>query len=395
MPRVLFVQHTNPAGYPPIEHAISILLQAGWEVKSVGARVAVTDALHMPERAGLTASLMRLPPANRMLQKLHFLCFCCWVAYIARRWRPDLLYVSNASAAPAAMLARSLLSTTAVYHEHDSPGAPQTVFQRATEWCRRALCKRAAVVVLPNAARARNVAEAMELPIDRVLTVFNCPMRSESSANSLTAPTSENDLPFWIYYHGSIVPERIPLVVIDALVLSSPRVCLRIVGYETPGSLGYLAEMRRYATARGVIGRVEFVGPVSRADIHQFAQLSHVGLSLMPMHSDDVNMTHMVGASNKPFDYLASGCPLIVSDLLDWREMFVDCGLAASCDPQSAASIAAAIAQWLTQPHAYRLAQAEGLRRVADTWNYETQFAPVMNVIQRTEKFRSTQCVQR
>ena len=173
---------------------------------------------------------------------------------MARRWRPDLLYVSNASAAPAAMLARSLLSTPAIYHEHDSPGAPQTVFQRATEWCRRALCKRASAVILPNAVRARNVAEAMELPADRVLTVFNCPMRSESrsesSANSSTAPIFESEQPFWIYYHGSIVPERIPLAVIDALVLSSPRVCLRIVGYETPGSLGYLAEMRRYATAR-------------------------------------------------------------------------------------------------------------------------------------------------
>ena len=70
--------------------------------------------------------------------------------------------------------------------------------------------------------------------------------------------------------------------------------------------------------------------------------------------------------------------------------MFVDCGLAVSCDPQSATSIATAISQWLTQPHAYRVARTEGLRRVSDTWNYETQFAPVMNLIQHTAKFLDT-----
>ena len=33
------------------------------------------------------------------------------------------------------------------------------------------------------------------------------------------------------------------------------------------------------------------------------------------------------------FDYMAAGLALLVSDLADWREMFVARGFARACDP--------------------------------------------------------------
>jgi hypothetical protein len=46
----------------------------------------------------------------------------------------------------------------------------------------------------------------------------------------------------------------------------------------------------------------------------------------MPKQSEDINMRHMVGASNKPFDYMASGLPLLVTDLPEWAATFVEPG---------------------------------------------------------------------
>ena len=48
----------------------------------------------------------------------------------------------------------------------------------------------------------------------------------------------------------------------------------------------------------------------------------------MPLTSDDVNLRTMAGASNKPFDYLARGLALLVSDLAEWKALFVDPGTA-------------------------------------------------------------------
>jgi hypothetical protein len=46
----------------------------------------------------------------------------------------------------------------------------------------------------------------------------------------------------------------------------------------------------------------------------------------MPKVSEDINMQAMVGASDKAFDYLACGLALLVSDLPDWRAIYVEAG---------------------------------------------------------------------
>ena len=38
MPRVLVVQYSNPAAYPPVEHAALLLAEAGFEVELRGLR---------------------------------------------------------------------------------------------------------------------------------------------------------------------------------------------------------------------------------------------------------------------------------------------------------------------------------------------------------------------
>ena len=44
-------------------------------------------------------------------------------------------------------------------------------------------------------------------------------------------------------------------------------------------------------------------------------------------------MQNMVGASNKPFDYMACGLPLLVTDLPEWTSTFVEPGYARACNP--------------------------------------------------------------
>lgn len=386
MPRALFVQYTDPAGYPPIQHSMTLLERVGWAITSVGTRITVTSDLRMPPEQNFKSYLMRAVPSGRIAQKIHYLCFCCLTAWVALRWRPDVIYVSDMIATPAALLARSVTRATLLYHEHDSPNAARGSVARLLRRSRRAVCRSAFRVITPNAMRSHLLCEHTGVPAERVVTVFNCPLRSEI----LTDPSGEFDRAaspkFWLYYHGSIVPDRLPLAVIDALALLPPMVHLRIVGYETPGGAGYLDAIKQRARERGVLDRIDIVGPISRFTLHQFARTSHVGLSLMPMISEDLNMVHMVGASNKPFDYLANGCPIIVSDLPDWRRMFVESGVASRCNPASAQSIRDAVNYWLTRSDLRRKAQQDGLRLVLDRWNYDAQFAPVLGALRSNTK---------
>ncbi len=107
---------------------------------------------------------------------------------------------------------------------------------------------------------------------------------------------------------------------------------LRVVGYETIGSVGHVAELTRRAEQLRVVDRIEFLPALPRVDLFPVCRRSHVGLGLMPLTGGDLNMTHMIGASNKIFDYLSQGMPVLVSNLPAWRVEYVDSGLGLACD---------------------------------------------------------------
>ena len=89
-------------------------------------------------------------------------------------------------------------------------------------------------------------------------------------------------------------------------------------------------------------------------------------------------MTAMIGASNKPFDYLSSGLALLVSDLADWRSMYVETGLGLSCRPDEPASIANALRWYADHPAEMRAMGERGRLKIATEWNYEKEFQPVV-----------------
>jgi glycosyltransferase involved in cell wall biosynthesis len=145
------------------------------------------------------------------------------------------------------------------------------------------------------------------------------------------------------------------------------------------------------AAQLGIAGRVEFLGPVpQREELLALCRQCDVGLSLMPKQSLDNNEQTMTGASNKPFDYLACGLALLVSDLPDWRVLFVDGGYALAVDPADPHSIATAVRWLLEHPAESRAMGERGRQRILREWNYEEQFAPVLPRL--TEKSSHARC---
>jgi len=113
-----------------------------------------------------------------------------------------------------------------------------------------------------------------------------------------------------------------------------------------------------------------------REDLMRLCATGDVGLALLPADSADFNEREMVGASNKPFDYLANGLPVLVADLAEWRATFVDAGLGRVCDPTSAESVANALRWFLDHPVERDRMGQSGKTTIAASWNYETTFAP-------------------
>jgi glycosyltransferase involved in cell wall biosynthesis len=373
MQRILYLQYANPAAYPPLDHSSRILAQENWHVMFLGIKQAENDILVFPPHKGITIKLLSsCPPGWR--QKLHYGWFSLYAIVLALYWMPKWIYASDSLSNPPAWVLSLLPWVKVVYHEHDTPtNVDGSVFMRLVFAARRSLARRAKICVLPNPERAARFSR--ELSNGHTVCVWNCPSQEEIHSEG-RVPNGDT---LWLLYHGSIVPARLPISVLQALSLLPLNVKLRIVGYETLGHRGYVHELQETACVLGLAERVEFVGSVpTRGELFDWCRRSNVGLAFMPTSSADINMVNMTGASNKPFDYLACGMALLVSNLPDWRELFVDGGYGLACDVNDPASIASAIHWFLDHPREMQLMGERGRWRINEEWNYEKQFARVL-----------------
>lgn len=378
--RILYIQYTDPAAYPPLEHSSRLLAESGWEVRFLGKEAyGEARALRFVGHRQIDVRLMPYA-APGLRQKINYICYALWCAYHAFIWGPDWVYASDPLSAPVALFISTVVGRRIVYHEHDAPtDRAQTLFMRACLRARRAMARIAEFCVFPNAERAEVFRASAGRPRAAEI-VWDCPAVEEVASTS----NAHDGLGLKVCYQGSITPERLGRVV-EAIALLPSDVVLTIVGYETVGTKGYTAELLRTAGTLGLdTSRVRVQGAVpTRRDLFQAISGQDIGLSLMPVDRGDINMRTMLGASNKSFDFLACGIPILVSDLPDWRTCFVDGGYGLACDPREPRSIAAAIQTFYDNREMLRLMGERGRQRVMSDWNYDGQFARVYSRLAR------------
>lgn len=371
---VCFIQYSNPGAYPPVDHASKILADRGWRVLVLGVEDAGTRDLELAPCPGRRVLRFRACPSP-WARPAHYFFFAVWCLSQAVRWGADWVYVSDLHACPVGLLAAMLRrGSRSVYHEHDAPSERRKLSMRACLLARRRLVRASACTVAPNAHRLDQLMRETSGDPGRAHCVWNCPLRSELPG--LGRPSGSKV--FRVLYHGSVNDQRLPLQVVKAVASLPQDVRLRVVGYETIGHPRYFELLRAAARESGIEDRVEIVGALRRDELLRMATESDLGLSLMPVSSQDPNLEDMVGASNKPFDYLACGLPLLVTRRKDWEEMYVAAGLARACAPTDAEDIAAQI-RWFYEHRDQAAAMGRrGRELIRECWNYETQFEPVL-----------------
>lgn len=373
--RILYLQYTSPAVYPPLERSSRILAEAGWEVLFLGIRVAGESAkLKLAPHEHVTVRQWNYQPPG-VVQKLHYFAFQLWAVATAILWRPRWVYASDIFACPAATIL-ALLGFRVFYHEHDHPGPARGRVGRALARARSAAGRRAALVVVPNEVRLASFVEETGRQ-GPSLCVWNCPSRAEA----MRLPEKSSD-ELLLFYQGSIVPARVPAALVRALAELPDAVRIQIAGYETLGHPTHVGDLAKLAESLGLGPRFQYLGALSQSELLAHTRRAHVGLSLMPRATEDLNQQTMAGASNKPFEYLACGCALLVADVPEWRELFVAAGFARACDPKDTTSIVQNVAWYYEHRAEMREMGERGRQRVLRDWNYETQFHPVLKMLE-------------
>ena len=382
--RILYVQYTDPAGYPPLEHSSGLLADRGWDVVLLGIVVLPGHGLKLPFHPRVRVHTMNFFKEG-WKQKLQYVLFFLWTLYWTWWWRPEWIYASDPLCTPALWFVRKLTNVKIVYHEHDSPvGTPNTSrFMRIVLAYRQKLGREAELCVLPQQNRLVDFIKTTQRS-GPAYCVWNCPRRSEVVNDKASERNESGSGRLIVYYHGSITNTRLPAELIVAASRFKGAVRFRIAGYEPLGSVGHIQELKKLGAENGVSDLINYIGSVpSRKDLLRFALGADVGLSLMPKSSNDINLQHMVGASNKPFDCMACGLPLLVTDLPEWTSTFVELGFARACDPHDANSLEMELRWYLDHPNERFVMGQKCRDKIQRTWNYETTFAEVLAKLEK------------
>jgi glycosyltransferase involved in cell wall biosynthesis len=379
MSKILYLQYANPAAYPPLEYSSEILSRSGFVVSFLGVHSQGSKFLKFPENLNIN---LKMFPYTRpgWRQKLAYLRFVLCGILRALFLRPDWVYVSDFMAAPTGVVMSRIFGFKVIYHEHDSPslGPETTVFLRCMLAARKMLACHAEFSILPQDERIR-LFQQDTATSRRIIRVWNCPRLGDTLDDFLRERVPGE--PLSVYFHGSVNLDRVPLALVEGAARSGVPVKLRVVGYETIGSLGCCDELRKAVSVAGGQVTLEMPGAISRCELGNQMAGMHVGWINYINRSGDVNLSHMVGASNKAFDYLAAGLPLIVPRTSGWEDMFVTSSYAKSCDADDPDAIAATLRWFYDHPAEAAEMGRAGQQRTREDWNYERQFAPVLELI--------------
>ncbi len=127
-------------------------------------------------------------------------------------------------------------------------------------------------------------------------------------------------------------------------------------------------------------GHVVFVDKVPKADLYEYYKKAVAGLVIFD-YSPNIGYKKGTLGSNKMFEYMLLGLPLISSDQELWKEQIIDkyqCGICV--EPGNSLAVKEAIEQILNDKTAAFQMGSRGRRAVVEEFNWKTQESILLDV---------------
>ena len=302
-----------------------------------------------------------------------------WSRYLraavwAFRLRPSTFHLHDPHLIPLGVLLK-LGGSRVVYDVHEDypahartklAGHPVRAWVKARMW---AALEWVAVKTMDRfVCASRAVAE--RFPSDRTIVVRNFPLHTSfmpPSVNGAFRPYPKR--PNTVLYHGNMSKVRgLPDVLRAIELVPADLGCrLRLLGHFKDPALA-----RRTAA----VERVDLLSWQPFAEVIRELFQARVGLALLHPHPNHMDAIR----SNKLFEYMAAGLPVIASDFPTWRELVVGTGCGLVVDPRDPTAIAAAIEHLLTHPADAEAMGERGRAAVLERFNWDGEGARLVSL---------------
>ena len=377
------IMYSSPEYYPPVLCALTLLSREFNIV--VVCRNFDRPAQAYPEnvrlyRVGSEGAPQQKQSQSQFLKIMEYLVFIARAIFYIRSRRCRFVYSYDMHGFVAGFFAsRFGRRLPLLYHNHDlHPTRQKLGLSRAVKALEVFFARRADKVVFPSRNRAwfyHRDARLRQLPE----IVMNAPLRkADIPPNALrqvfAARGIAGDTKAVVYLGKANEAHAIP-----EIIRSMPHwpertvfVLLRFASEE------FSVQIEEEAGSLGLAGRLIQIPPVPYAEVFSYIAGAHLGLAFYK--KEDINMGFMAGASNKIFEYMSMGVPVISDGSADIRGVF-DSTLMYFVNDCSPREIAGAVNAAFSDEAEYKRKSQACRQAHLEKFNYEIQFKPVQEFI--------------
>jgi glycosyltransferase involved in cell wall biosynthesis len=229
---------------------------------------------------------------------------------------------------------------------------------------------------MPDVHRAAALAHEENLA-RLVMVVRNCPRRlTRLPPGRLTEAMLGRQKRFTVLFQGAVAENYYADKIIQSMVWWPPESVMVFLG---PTKGAFDERLREIARDVGVPDRVVLLSQVPYCDLFGYTVGADLGLTMIKPHS--FNFAHMAGASNKRYEFMACGVPQISNRGPGMHDLVEGNGVGLCVDPEDPEEIGHQVAYLLGNEPLRRRMGEQGRRLHLDEYNYEVQFAGLLETV--------------
>lgn len=296
------------------------------------------------------------------------------------RRRPDVIHAHDVNVLPTAWLAARLCGAKLIYdaHEISSGREGYRKIGRIVAWIEKKIMPRAAGTITTTDARAKFFARAYK--VKRPLVLQNRPRLVSVQGDDRLRSGLGLSKPYPIViYQGGQQPGR-GLERLVRCALDVPNAYFVFVG---GGSLH--DDLKQLAEDLGLQARVFFIPTVPLAELPYFTASADIGVQ--PIENTCLN--HFTTDSNKLFEYVVAGLPVVASDLPEIAKVVKQHDLGLLVKPGDTGALSEALNTLVERPD-LRASYSENALRAANTLNWEEQEQGLLELYSKVLSREST-----
>ncbi|MDZ7725177.1 MAG: glycosyltransferase family 4 protein [candidate division KSB1 bacterium] len=311
-------------------------------------------------------------PKGTIFFFIKYLEFVLRSVYSTKNATFDVYHAHDLETLPIAFILSKLNNKPLIYDSHElyvdcvQHGKVQRMVWYQIE---KFLAPRTTMNIMETQSRANVFAQRYKIASPHV--IMNCQyLNIENNTNFLRQNLGIPESIKIIIYQGQIAPSRGVDIIIEA-VKSLPDVVLVLIGHGP-----YRFELRKKVDPKVLDKTVFILDPVPWEELAKYTASADLGIFALQNDSPH----YYYALSNKIFEYLSAGLPIVFSDFPEMRKVIVENNVGRVVNEKKPSDIAGAIREILSNPKLYHQMSENAIKTVKEKYNWHIESEKLLNL---------------